>query len=62
MHCIRQRDEQLVIRLAQPLKRVLEAAAVAERRRSTAALVREILVNWGAQRMVERNADEHVSP
>jgi hypothetical protein len=61
-HCIRQRDEQLVIRLAQPLKRVLEGAAVEEHRRSTADLVREILVDWAAQRMVEKgNPDAIVS-
>jgi hypothetical protein len=60
MHCRQashHRDEQLVIRLARPLKRELEAAAE-ERRRSTADLVREILVTWAAQRMTERNPHE----
>lgn len=61
MHCIRQRDEQLVIRLAQPLKRVLEGAAAEEHRRSTADLVREILVTWAAQRLVEKGNPDAVS-
>ena len=61
---IQHRDEQLVVRLARPLKRELEAFAAAEHRRSTAELVREILVDWAAQRMTERTSNEvtHVSP
>jgi hypothetical protein len=55
---IQHRDEQLVIRLARPLKRVLEEAAEGQRRRSTAALVREILVDWAAQRITERTPHE----
>jgi hypothetical protein len=61
MHCkqtIQHRDEQLVVRLARPLKRELEGAAAEARRRSTAALVREILVDWAAQRMIERTPRE----
>jgi hypothetical protein len=54
---IQHRDEQLVVRLARPLKRELEGAAAAAHRRSTADLVREILVDWAAQRMTERNSD-----
>jgi hypothetical protein len=61
MHCrqtIQHRDEQLVIRLARPLKRELEEAALRQLRRSTAALVREILVDWAAQRITERTTHE----
>jgi hypothetical protein len=63
MHCrqtIQHRDEQLVVRLARPLKRELEGAAAEERRRSTADLVREILVDWAAARMTERSPDATV--
>jgi hypothetical protein len=56
----RHRDEQLVIRLARPLKRELEAAAAAERRRSTAEKVRLILIDWAAERLAERNHNEAV--
>ena len=52
------RDEILILHVAQPLKRMLVAAAAAERRRSTAALVREILVDWAAQRITERTPNE----
>jgi hypothetical protein len=57
MHCKQHRDEQLVIRLARPLKRELSAAAAEEHRRSTADLVREILVTWAAARMTERTSN-----
>jgi hypothetical protein len=63
MHCrqaTQHRDEQLVIRLARPLKRELEGAAAEERRRSTAALVREILVEWAAARMTEKERHDGV--
>ena len=52
------RDEQLVVRLARPLKRELEGAAAEERRRSTADLVRTILVDRAANRMIERTSHE----
>jgi hypothetical protein len=61
MHCrqtIQHRDEQLVVRLARPLKRELEGAAAEVCLRSTAALVREILVDWAAQRIAERTSHE----
>jgi hypothetical protein len=63
MHCrqaTQHRDEQLVIRLARPLKRELEGAAAEERRQSTAALVREILVEWAAARMTEKERRDGV--
>jgi hypothetical protein len=58
MHCKQHRDEQLVIRLARPLKRELEGAAADQRRRSTADLVRTILIDWAAARMTERTSNE----
>jgi hypothetical protein len=62
MHHKSKHDEQLVIRLARPLKRTLEGAAAEERRRSTAALVREILGQWAAQRTTERIHNGAISP
>jgi hypothetical protein len=52
------RDEILIFRLAKPLKRVLERVAAQEHRHSTAALVREILVDWAARRITERTPNE----
>jgi hypothetical protein len=47
------RDEQMVIRLSTPLRRELELAAEQDGR-PVAALARRVLVDWAAQRVVDR--------
>jgi hypothetical protein len=49
------RDVALTLRIARPLRDALKELAKEEQRRSTADLVREILTNWTAARITERN-------
>jgi hypothetical protein len=51
------RDKQIVIRLATPLQRELELAAERDGR-PVSALARRILVDWMADKVVEREQDE----
>jgi hypothetical protein len=49
------RDEQIVIRVATPLKRELEAAAAADEH-DLSGLVRKVLIDFAAKRIVLRES------